>query len=138
MSFFHRWTALGLGLAFLLGPTMVAAEEPVRSPAWMAHGLRTAINDLWIPEIEAVGETPEPIDNGDRWAWAGDNAKLLSVLARTELIHGREAFEMRSFIEDMTHGPILFQRWANTYEPLIVADDARQAEVSNHLLTLRA
>ncbi len=102
----------------------------------MEAGLSTALESLWLDEADAVGETQEPIDHGDEWAWTGDNAKLLSAMAETGLVHGEEADAMQAFLLRMHDGPILYRRWANTHDGVVVTDDAEHLELSNHLTTL--
>lgn len=136
----------GVALALLAGPLALAASTsaqppPEAAPDWFEAGLATGLDSLWADPPGAIAETAEPIDHGDVWAWTGDNAKFLGAEAEARAAGGPDGdgrpAQMRDFLLRMRDGPLVFKRWANTGEPVVVADGPEGTELSNHLLTLR-
>jgi hypothetical protein len=138
-----NWLA-GIALALLAGPALAptaSAQTEAPPPPWFEAGLETGLRSLWAEPPGAIAETAEPIDHGDVWAWTGDNAKFLGAEAEARQADasgddGRPG-QMRDFLLRMRDGPLVFKRWANTAEPVVVEDTPAGAELSNHLLTLR-
>lgn len=128
-------------LAVLCALPAPAAAEGDAPPPWFEAGLAAGLESLWTEPPGAIAETAEPIDHGDVWAWTGDNAKFLGAEAEARQAGGPDddprPGQMRDFLLRMRDGPLVFKRWANTAEPVVVEDSAAGAELSNHLLTLR-
>jgi hypothetical protein len=130
-------------LALLLVQTAAPAhaaspDASQEAPAWYEAGVDTLLADLYREPPGALVETREPIEHGDVWAWTGDNGKALGALADSAERGEPRARSMVDFLERMTLGPIVFQRWVNTGDPVVVAENETTLAVSNHLLTLEA
>ncbi len=110
-------------------------QDPV--PDWYRAGLATLVDQLYDPEVGAIMETQHPLEHGDRWAWTGDNAKVLRALARAPDGAPEPTAEIARFVASMGQGPVVFQRWVNTHEVAVLDPPPGRIELSNHLLTLR-
>ena len=90
---------------------MPSPQDPAPYASFLLHRLFRGCGADAAGPVRAVVETEHPTD-GDVWAWADDNAKVLELLSHPGLWQSfpEETAEILRFLRGMCDGPFIFRR----------------------------